>query len=167
MAKIDTIVIHHSASPQSTTLEEIRKWHVEGRGWRDVGYHLLLRMEPDGRAALLVGRPHDDDGHLDPWEYGAHTGGHNRHSFGVCTIGNWSEQDMPPGMLEGLVLLLADLCIRWELEPFEAIKGHREMSGAATECPGLRVDLDEIRAAVAHKLDNIRELNAQMGDQNG
>ena len=58
---------------------------------------------------------------------------------------------MPPGMFEGVVLLLADLCMRWDLEPLEAIKGHREMEGASTECPGLLVDMDKIREAVVEK----------------
>ena len=151
MAKIDTIVLHHSASPPDTTLEEIRRWHTVDRGWRDIGYHLLLRLQRDGTAELLTGRPHNEDDEMAQWERGAHTGGHNWHSFGICSIGNWSEQEMPPGMFEGVVLLLADLCMRWDLEPLEAIKGHREMEGASTECPGLLVDMDKIREAVDEK----------------
>ena len=153
--KIDTIVLHHSASPPDTTLEEIRRWHTVDRGWRDVGYHLLLRLCPDGSTELLTGRPHDDDDEIDPWEMGAHVRGHNHHSFGVCSIGNWSKQEMPPGMREGVVLLLADLCMRWELDPLEAVRGHREMSGASTECPGLLVDMDSIRAEVAEKVGRL------------
>ena len=62
---------------------------------------------------------------------------------------------MPPGMHEGLVLLLADLCMRWELEPKDAIRGHREMEGASTECPGRLVDMDLIRAEVAEKVGRL------------
>ena len=155
MPKIKFLVLHHSASNPNTTVEEIRRWHVDGRGWRDIGYHLLLRQEPDQSVLLLTGRDHDDNDTLDSWEYGAHVGGHNRYSFGICTIGNWSLDPMPPEVFESVVLVLSDLCLKWELDPNEAIRGHREMAGASTECPGLLVDMDLIRAQVTEKVERL------------
>lgn len=164
MAKVQFLVVHHSASNPETTVEEIARWHTEERGWRAIGYHLLLRQEQDLSVQLYTGRSHDDNDTLDSWEYGAHVGGHNRYSYGICTIGNWSLDPMPPEMLEGLVLLLASLCLKWELDPEAAIRGHREMPGASTECPGLLVDMGEMREAVAEKVDRLREINDTEGD---
>lgn len=160
MAKIKFLVLHHSASNPNTTVEEIKKWHVEGRGWRDIGYHLLLRQEADQSVQLYTGRAHDDNDTLDSWEYGAHVGGHNRYSFGICTIGNWSLDPMPPEVFESVVLILSDLCLKWELDPIKAIRGHREMPGASTECPGLLVDMDSIRAQVAEKVERLSHCGA-------
>ena len=164
--KVQFIVVHHSASNPETTVAEIRDWHVNGRGWRDIGYHLLLRQERDQTIQLCFGRPHDEDDTLESWEYGAHVGGHNRYSFGICAVGNWSLDPMPPEMLESVVLLLSDLCLKWELDPEAAIRGHGEMPGASTECPGLLVDMGLIRQAVAEKVDRLREINDNDGDLN-
>lgn len=45
-------VIHHTNS-KDVPVSVIRKWHVEGNGWDDVGYHFLIRK--NGRVE--VGRP--------------------------------------------------------------------------------------------------------------
>ena len=41
----DYIVIHCAATKASMDigLTEIRKWHVQDNGWRDVGYHYIIR----------------------------------------------------------------------------------------------------------------------------
>ena len=40
-SKTDSLVIHCSATPESMDIgvEKIREWHVDERGWEDVGYH--------------------------------------------------------------------------------------------------------------------------------
>ena len=41
MREITKIIVHCTATPEGreVDVEEIRKWHVEERGWSDVGYH--------------------------------------------------------------------------------------------------------------------------------
>ncbi len=71
------VILHCSATPDKGDfigLEQIKEWHLE-RGWRDVGYHYIIR-----RSGLIeFGRPED--------QQGAHTKGHNRNSLGICLVG--------------------------------------------------------------------------------
>ena len=45
MRSINEIIVHCSATRegQHIPVETIKKWHVEGRGWTDIGYHFLYR----------------------------------------------------------------------------------------------------------------------------
>ena len=40
MREINKIIVHCSATREGENIDvaEIRKWHVEGRGWSDIGY---------------------------------------------------------------------------------------------------------------------------------
>ena len=49
---VNKIIIHHSASPQSTTREQIYDWHVNGNGWSDIGYHYIVL----GNGEVVSGR---------------------------------------------------------------------------------------------------------------
>ena len=77
MRKIDKIIIHCSATKEGRDIstETIRSWHVKGRGWRDIGYHLVIELD----GSLKVGRPLH--------KIGAHTLGENEHSIGICYVG--------------------------------------------------------------------------------
>jgi hypothetical protein len=77
MRRIDSIVVHCSDTPnnRNVTVEEIRDWHVNERGWDDIGYHFIIYRN----GALMMGRPVPIAG--------AHCYGHNGHSIGVCLIG--------------------------------------------------------------------------------
>ena len=146
MTRPTAVVVHHSASPRSTTVEQIRAWH-RARGWRDIGYHRLLRQPSADLVEVLNGRPFDADSDWEPWEYGAHSEGENSSSVGVCCIGDFSVAAMPQAMRVLLVGELASICRQFGLTS-EAVRGHREMPGAATECPGKLVSMSAIRADV-------------------
>ena len=96
MAKIEYLVVHHTATPLSTTVEELRRMHVDERGWKDIGYHWVVRVNSRGIALTEEGRPQDGDDHLEPWEYGAHVRGSNSMSLGIAVVGNFSEYPMAP-----------------------------------------------------------------------
>ena len=54
MRSINEIIIHCSATRegQDISVDTIKKWHVEGRGWSDIGYHFyicLLYTSPSPR----------------------------------------------------------------------------------------------------------------------
>ena len=77
MRQINEIIIHCSDSDVQAhdDIRIIRKWHVEERGWRDVGYHYFIRKD----GVIQRGRALD--------QIGAHCGGHNRASVGICLSG--------------------------------------------------------------------------------
>ncbi len=77
MRKINKIIVHCSATRegQDIPVETIRKWHVEGRGWTDIGYHFYI----DINGEIHKGR--------DIAKIGAHCKGQNRNSIGICYAG--------------------------------------------------------------------------------
>ena len=129
-ARTDLVVLHHSASPASTTLDQIRRWHTDpppaGRGFSDIGYHLLIWS--DGHVE--TGRPL----HL----VGAHCRGVNNRSVGVCLVGCFDNSPgdvhAPPSAQWSAALgVVADLCRRYGIRTDQVV-GHREIS--STLCPG-------------------------------
>ncbi|MBI2873773.1 MAG: N-acetylmuramoyl-L-alanine amidase [Firmicutes bacterium] len=119
-------IIHHSASPASTTtMADIDRWHRE-RGWRGIGYH--WGIYPTGQVER--GRPDDQDGaHAgQPW---------NRTHLGIVLIGNFEHQ--PPTSEQ--YQALRDLLDRLEFGR-EKVKLHRGVS--ATSCPGRLFEFEQV-----------------------
>jgi len=122
----DLVILHHSASPATTTLSDIRRWHTapppDGRGWEDVGYHWVVLVDGTveaGRDESLVG---------------AHCLGLNYRSVGVCLVGNFADGvPVPPAQWAAAVGLVAEICHRYGIVPGD-VRGHGEI--AATACPG-------------------------------
>ena len=83
MGKIDQVIIHCTATNPSwysdksakDVVDEIRRWHVNERKWRDIGYHYCIHRNGD----IAQGRPIAQSG--------AHTRGMNRNSVGVALVG--------------------------------------------------------------------------------
>jgi N-acetylmuramoyl-L-alanine amidase len=137
------IVIHHSASPTTVRLGKdlvpvnaamIRQWHL-GNGWSDIGYHFVIL--PDGRCE--EGRP--------LYRQAAHcTAGHrNFIGIGICLVGNFSElKEVPEAQLSGLVAKPKSLMAEYRLTPAD-VELHREVPGAATECPGRYFPVERLR----------------------
>ena len=119
------IVLHHSASPASTTREQIRRWHTssppEGRGWSNIGYHYLVFI----------------DGHVEPGrpEYlvGAHCLSLNQVSIGICLVGDFAQGPVPAAQWNAALDLVSDLCVQYGIRT-ENVFGHREV--CQTLCPG-------------------------------
>ena len=80
---ISRLVVHCSATRPSMDVgaKEIREWHVEGNGWKDIGYHFVIRRN----GSIELGRPIE--------EAGSHAKGYNSDSIGVCLIGGVDQED--------------------------------------------------------------------------
>lgn len=83
MRKIRKIILHCSYTPPSMDIgaDEIRTWHVRDNGWKDIGYHWVIRRD----GIVDPGRPET--------AVGAHCAGHNADSIGICLVGGMSEHD--------------------------------------------------------------------------
>jgi len=134
MVKWQGIVIHHSASPrgfwqgqkwQLVTAEVIRRWHTQERGWSDIGYHYVVL--PDGQVE--TGRPIE--------RIGAHAraGKRNFTAIGVCLVGNFQYDSVPPLQLRGSVDLVKKLQKEWAI-PVNKVELHNQIPGSKTLCPG-------------------------------
>ncbi len=89
------IVVHHSTSPRWTTVEDIRKWHIDDNEWDDIGYHYVIY--PDG--SIHEGRPID--------KIGAHAKGRNTTHIGICLVGYDSFTDEQVKSLDKLIIELS------------------------------------------------------------
>ena len=77
MRKINQIIVHCSATRegQDVSVDTIKKWHVEDRGWSDIGYHFYI----DINGVIEKGR--------DIAKIGTHCKSKNRNSIGICYSG--------------------------------------------------------------------------------
>ena len=77
MRNINEIIIHCSATRegQDIPVETIKDWHINSRGWSDIGYHFYIELD----GTIKKGRDID--------KTGAHCKGHNRNSIGICYCG--------------------------------------------------------------------------------
>lgn len=62
--KPSMVILHCAATPDShkpgsrwyeLDISEVRRWHVEERGWRDVGYHFFIKRNGDIQVGRKVG----------------------------------------------------------------------------------------------------------------
>ena len=125
MRKIDKIIIHCSATKEGFdySVNDVKSWHLQ-RGWSDVGYHYIIRID----GTIQKGR--------DVSKIGAHCKGHNEKSIGVCYIGGLnytgiSEDTRTPLQKHALKELIKELK---ELYPNASVHGHNEFSPKACPC---------------------------------
>lgn len=144
-SKVQFIMVHCAATlPEwmagqslAAKVAEIRRWHVEDRGWTDIAYARII--DRDGLTAN--GRDLDRDG--DVWEeVGAGAKGWNHNCVHLCLLGGhgssatdeFSEHFTPE----------QDAALRAEIAAIRAwagwevpLKGHNEVANKA--CPGFNV----------------------------
>ncbi len=135
------IIIHHSASndgPKCDTAA-IRRWHVKGNKWSDIGYNALIENVGGAGDELLIGRPWNRSG--------AHCRGWNRKAFGLVVVGNFEADRMDIQTWRALIHHVHWLR-RYLNIPAKNVLGHNEVPGARTACPGKYLDMDRLREAV-------------------
>ena len=126
MREIYKIIVHCSATREGENFDvaEIRKWHVEGRGWSDIGYHFYINLYGE----IHKGR--------DISNIGAHCKGHNRNSIGICYCGGVEADGKTPKdtrnteQKEALIAVLRTLKAMF---PNAVIHSHNDFANKA--CP--------------------------------
>lgn len=135
---INEINVHCSATRPGWMAEatgpariaEIRRWHVQTNGWRDIGYHYLI--DRDGQ--IHPGRPVASPGAFEPKV--------NATAIGICLLGGYGsaatdafDQHYTPDQDESLRTLIGKL--RSEHPGVRRVTGHNDYSSKA--CPGFKV----------------------------
>jgi len=138
MRTLTEIIIHCTAtrpdwSVKRTTTQkvaEVRRWHVEERGWKDIGYHYLI----DRNGFVAKGRPLE--------QVGAHTQGKNTNTVGIALFGGHGSasndkfaDNYTPEQDKALRALIAQL--RADYPAIKVVSGHNQY--AAKACPGFNV----------------------------
>lgn len=135
--RVKWIVIHYSATPveRVTTIADIDAMH-RARGFNEIGYHIYIRrsgLVEHGRDLSQAGR----------FETGAHSKGENSQSVGICYQGGVTLAEPDTGFdsrtaaqVSAMIREIRALLVRF---PNAKVVGHRDMPGAATQCPGFDV----------------------------
>ncbi len=147
----------YSAAQVPAIIRGIYAFHVNGRGWNDIGYQFLV----DRFGRIWEGRA----GGVDKAVIGAQAGGYNSGSMGVSVIGDFTSTSPPAVVTNALVSVLS-----WRFglsgipatgtavvndKTFNRISGHRDAN--STACPGARLyaTLPALRQAVASRLGTL------------
>jgi len=114
--------------------DTIHKWHVDERGWLDIGYHFIIKRD----GTIQTGRDLDKDGDIYE-EVGAHVAGWNKHSIGICMVGGRGDDDKPVNnftdtQFRSLLNLIRIIRADYKTA---TIHGHNEF--AAKACPSFDV----------------------------
>ena len=86
MRQITKIIVHCTATPEGreVDVDEIRRWHVDERGWSDVGYHFHIKLDGELQEARPIERT------------GAHCSGQNYCSIGISYAGGMTKDMKEP-----------------------------------------------------------------------
>jgi len=137
---VNEVVLHTAATPGEwhqgksvdQMVEEINSWHLD-LGWQGIGYHRVIAPNGD----IGVGRS--------LYEVGAHVGGHNTGTIGICLIPVATHNGIKTfhtyftkKQAESLRAYLKELN---ELTYIEKVTGHNQYSNK--ECPGFRVRTED------------------------
>lgn len=126
MRKIDSIILHCSATPEGRddSAADIDRWHRQ-RGFSGIGYHYVIRLD----GTIEHGRPVE--------QIGAHCKGHNATTIGVCYIGGLRKKKSADTRTEAqkaaMLTLVRSLQSAYHI-PSSAIYGHREFANKACPC---------------------------------
>lgn len=122
MRKIEKIIIHCSDSDNSRhdDISVIRQWHVNERGFSDVGYHYFIKSDGAVQKGRNLNVP------------GAHCSGHNAASIGICVSGR---VDFKQEQFDSLVDFVKNLRKKFGEIP---IYGHRDLNRTKS-CPNFDV----------------------------
>lgn len=146
---MNRMAIHHTVTPSANPERQVRgiqRYHMDSRGWCDVGYHFLVGID----GTVYEGRPL----HL----VGAHVGGHNTNNIGISFVGCFTGSGCPAGtgpsrppevMIDAAARLVGKLSSLFGIGiNSSTVKGHRDHSGQSTGCPGdfLHARLGDIRS---------------------
>lgn len=169
-------VVHHTVSSNNYSaaevpgiLRSIQAYHMDGRGWSDIGYNFLV----DRYGGIWEGRGRALEGAA----IGAHAAGFNTGSVGVSNIGNYDLVAPSEAQLNATAEIISWRLAAYRVNPnaavsvtagegssrypagqtvsIPAVVGHGDVG--ATSCPGayLRARLGQIRAQVSARVDRL------------
>ena len=120
MRAIKYIVLHCTATPQSTTIDSIKNYWRNDLGWSNVGYHYMIQA--DGTIVQIADESLITNG----------VRGYNKDSIHVCWIGGQIKDNRTKQQREALIRKLSELKAKY---PSAIIQGHRDFPGVTKACP--------------------------------
>lgn len=145
------IIIHHSGVSHGCAAHEDK--HHKSIGWDGLGYHFVINNgvykngygKPDGLVEVgYRWRQQKTGSHCRP--RGDRSNYWNKHTIGICLIGDFEKTRPTERQWQSLVRLLHFLQRRYNI-PTSQIKGHRDVK--PTKCPGRYFSFGELRRRLA------------------
>lgn len=130
LRNIKYIVVHCTATPQSTTLESIKRYWKEKRGWGDTpGYHYLIQRH--GNIVQLLDESKNSNGVY----------AHNSNCINLAYIGGIDKDGKPhENLSDAQEHAMFDLIVSLtEKYPQAVVLGHRDFAGVKKACPSFDV----------------------------
>lgn len=125
------LTIHHTVTPNNDTssmparVRQIQNFHINNRGWCDIGYHFLIGQDGQvyqGRVENIIG---------------AHASGANSNNVGISFIGTYDAAAPSDAMMEAAARIIASMGLTYGIDlDRENVKGHRQVGSTQTSCPG-------------------------------
>jgi N-acetyl-anhydromuramyl-L-alanine amidase AmpD len=128
------IVLHHSATPQTTSWQTISSWGHNGYADYHFGVNYkgeIFKGCPINQVAAHCG--------LDQGIDYSESGVYNQNSLAICAIGNFETEAMLGSQIDGIVKCIRNIRIQY---PKVFLKLHKEL--VATACPGKNYPFKEI-----------------------
>lgn len=124
MRKITHLVVHCTATPQTTTIQSIQNYWRNTLKWKSAGYQIIIT--PDGKINRLAPDSAICNG----------VAGHNSTSLHVSYIGGVNGSKAVDNRTEAQKAALIQVLTEWkQLYPNAIIQGHRDFSGVKKACP--------------------------------
>ncbi|WP_339294330.1 peptidoglycan recognition family protein [Paenibacillus sp. FSL W7-1279] len=136
LTDIRSIAIHHSLTLTGSP-EAFANYHVSTNGWPGIAYAFVVQR--DGTVYKC----------WDPEIVTYHVGNSNKHSLGICLVGDFRSQQPTAQQYQATIELVRQL--RKVIPTAQQVKGHSEYPGYSWKaCPVInmntfRDDLDQIR----------------------
>ena len=127
---IKYIVVHCTATPTTTTLESIKRYWKEQRGWGDTpGYHYFIKR--DGTIVQLLDEKKNS--------YGVYK--HNSECISIAYVGGIDKDGRPmDNRSDAQKHAMFDIIVRLtEKYPKAEVLGHRDFPGVKKACPCFEV----------------------------
>lgn len=126
LRNIKYIVVHCTATPTTTTLESIKHYWKEQRGWGDTpGYHYFIKR--DGTIVQLLDEKKNS--------YGVYK--HNSECISIAYVGGIDKDGKPvDNRSDAQKHAMFDIIVRLtEKYPKAEVLGHRDFPGVKKACP--------------------------------
>ena len=143
------IVVHHSAGGFGAIefLQQVHRERQPNDPIDAIPYHYVIG---NGNGLGMGEVATDWRGDWGVW--GAHVSGRNSwinfRGIGVCLIGDYEENEVPPEQLDALILLTKKLMSKHGITPGRVL-AHGRIDGESTKCPGRSFPWEEFKDAIS------------------
>jgi N-acetylmuramoyl-L-alanine amidase len=129
MRKITHIVLHCTATPQTTTVKSIQNYWKNSLGWKSPGYHHIIKADGEIVDLQPIDKPSNG------------VAGHNMNSIHISYIGGVDAKGKAiDNRTQAQICSQITLLKKYKaMFPDAQIVGHRDFPGVSKSCPSFDV----------------------------